>query len=58
MPRLGSAKELGRQMKFGIETVFSLVNDAGGINGHQLKLFSTDDQSSALSLSLEKSDRT
>jgi branched-chain amino acid transport system substrate-binding protein len=29
-------------MKFGIETVFSLVNDTGGINGHQLKLFSAD----------------
>jgi ABC-type branched-subunit amino acid transport system substrate-binding protein len=42
-PFSGSAKELGRQMKFGIETVFSLVNDAGGINGRQLKLFSADD---------------
>src|SRR3954454_7426863 len=30
-------------MKFGIETVFSLVNDTGGINGRQLKLFSADD---------------
>ena len=30
-------------MKFGIETVFSLVNDAGGINGRLLKLFSADD---------------
>jgi ABC-type branched-subunit amino acid transport system substrate-binding protein len=42
-PFSGSAKELGRQMKFGIETVFSLVNDTGGINGHQLKLFLADD---------------
>src|SRR4051812_41638052 len=42
-PFSGSAKELGRQMKLGIETVFSLVNDTGGINGHQLKLFSADD---------------
>jgi ABC-type branched-subunit amino acid transport system substrate-binding protein len=42
-PFSGSAKELGRQMKFGIETVFSLVNDAGGINGRLLKLFSADD---------------
>jgi ABC-type branched-subunit amino acid transport system substrate-binding protein len=42
-PFSGSAKELGRQMKIGIETVFSLVNDTGGINGRQLKLFSADD---------------
>jgi branched-chain amino acid transport system substrate-binding protein len=42
-PFSGSAKELGRQMKLGIETVFSLVNDTGGINGRQLKLFSADD---------------
>src|SRR4051812_42856500 len=42
-PFSGSAKELGRQMKIGIETVFSLVNDSGGINGRQLKLFSADD---------------
>ena len=42
-PFSGSAKELGRQMKFGIETVFSLVNDTGGINGRQLKFFSADD---------------
>src|SRR3954471_3047772 len=42
-PFSGSAKELGRQMKLGIEPVFSLVNDTGGINGRQLKLFSADD---------------
>ena len=42
-PFSGSAKELGRQMKLGIETVFSLVNEAGGVNGRQLKLFSADD---------------
>ena len=42
-PFSGPAKELGRQMKIGIETVFSLVNEAGGVNGRQLKLFSADD---------------
>ena len=30
-------------MKIGIETLFSLVNDTGAINGRQLKLFSADD---------------
>jgi ABC-type branched-subunit amino acid transport system substrate-binding protein len=42
-PFSGSAKELGRQMKIGIETVFSVVNEAGGVSGRQLKLFSADD---------------
>ena len=42
-PFSGPAKELGRQMKIGIETAFNLVNDSGGINGRQLKLFSRDD---------------
>jgi ABC-type branched-subunit amino acid transport system substrate-binding protein/rare lipoprotein A (peptidoglycan hydrolase) len=42
-PFSGSAKELGRQMKLGIETAFSLANETGGVNGRQLKLFSADD---------------
>src|SRR4051812_42069682 len=42
-PFSGPAKELGRQMKIGIETVFSLVNEGGAVNGRQLKLFSADD---------------
>jgi ABC-type branched-subunit amino acid transport system substrate-binding protein len=42
-PFSGSAKELGRQMKLGIETAFSVVNETGGVNGRQLKLFSADD---------------
>jgi branched-chain amino acid transport system substrate-binding protein len=42
-PFSGSAKELGRQMKLGIETVFNLVNDSGGVHGRKLKLFSADD---------------
>jgi branched-chain amino acid transport system substrate-binding protein len=39
----GSAKELGNQMKLGIETAFNLVNESGGIHGRQLKLVAADD---------------
>lgn len=42
-PFTGSAKELGHQMKLGIETAFNLANDAGGINDRQLKLTAADD---------------
>ena len=42
-PFSGSAKELGRQMKLGIDTVFNQVNDAGGVNGRRLKLVAADD---------------
>ena len=42
-PFSGSARELGRQMKLGIETAFNRVNDAGGIDGRMLKLFAADD---------------
>ena len=42
-PFSGSAKELGRQMKLGIETAFGVANAAGGVHGRQLKLFSADD---------------
>src|SRR5437660_11365625 len=42
-PFSGSAKELGRQMKIGIETAFAVANDAGGLNGRRLRLFSADD---------------
>jgi ABC-type branched-subunit amino acid transport system substrate-binding protein len=42
-PLSGSAKELGRQMKLGLDTTFGAVNDAGGINGRQLRLVSVDD---------------
>jgi ABC-type branched-subunit amino acid transport system substrate-binding protein len=42
-PFSGSAKELGSQMKLGIETAFALANDAGGINGRQVKLMAADD---------------
>jgi ABC-type branched-subunit amino acid transport system substrate-binding protein len=42
-PFSGSAKELGRQMKMGIETAFNLANDAGGVHGRQLRLVAADD---------------
>jgi ABC-type branched-subunit amino acid transport system substrate-binding protein len=42
-PFSGPAKELGRQMKLGVETAFGAINDAGGINGRQLRLISVDD---------------
>lgn len=42
-PFSGSAKELGRQMKLGIETAFNRVNDAGGIDGRMLRLYAADD---------------
>src|SRR5262249_8206795 len=39
----GSAKELGHQMKLGIETAFNLINDSGGIHRRQLRLVAADD---------------
>jgi branched-chain amino acid transport system substrate-binding protein len=42
-PFTGSAKELGNQMKIGLETAFNLVNDAGGVHGRQLRLVTGDD---------------
>jgi branched-chain amino acid transport system substrate-binding protein len=42
-PFTGSANELGNQTKVGIETAFNLINDAGGINGRQLRLVAADD---------------
>lgn len=42
-PFSGPAKELGRQMKLGIDTAFSLANDSGGVFGRQLKLVAADD---------------
>jgi len=42
-PFTGAAKELGNQMRLGIETAFKLANDAGGINGRQAKLMVADD---------------
>jgi ABC-type branched-subunit amino acid transport system substrate-binding protein len=42
-PFSGSARELGRQMKLGIDTAFNRINDAGGINGRMLRLIAADD---------------
>jgi ABC-type branched-subunit amino acid transport system substrate-binding protein len=42
-PFSGPAKELGRQMKLGLDTAFAALNEAGGINGRQLRLVAADD---------------
>jgi ABC-type branched-subunit amino acid transport system substrate-binding protein len=42
-PFSGSAKELGRQMKLGIDTAFNRVNEAGGVEGRMLKLIAADE---------------
>ncbi len=42
-PLSGAAKELGRQMKLGLDTAFAAINDAGGINGRHLRLTAVDD---------------
>jgi len=42
-PFSGPARELGRQMKLGLEAAFGALNDAGGINGRQLHLVAVDD---------------
>jgi ABC-type branched-subunit amino acid transport system substrate-binding protein len=42
-PFSGSARELGRQMKLGIDTAFDRVNDTGGVNGRMLRLLAADD---------------
>jgi branched-chain amino acid transport system substrate-binding protein len=34
-PFSGSARELGRQMKLGIETAFNRINDGGGVDGRK-----------------------
>ncbi|MBV9562136.1 MAG: ABC transporter substrate-binding protein [Bradyrhizobium sp.] len=42
-PFTGAARELGRQMKLGVDTAFNRANESGGVNGRQLKLISADD---------------
>jgi branched-chain amino acid transport system substrate-binding protein len=42
-PFSGASRELGRQMKIGIETAFNQINDAGGANGRLLRLMTADD---------------
>lgn len=39
----GPAKELGTQMKVGVELAFDEANDAGGVNGQVLELDALDD---------------
>lgn len=39
----GPASELGTEMRLGLESAFSEVNAAGGIDGHRLALVSLDD---------------
>jgi len=43
VPLSGASKELGVQIKMGIETAFDVVNDAGGIGGRRLRLVAYDD---------------
>jgi ABC-type branched-subunit amino acid transport system substrate-binding protein len=42
-PFSGSSRELGRQMKLGIDTAFNRINESGGVDGRMLKLFAADD---------------
>jgi len=42
-PFSGASRELGRQMKLGIDAAFSRANDAGGVNGRMLRLIAADD---------------
>src|SRR5262249_34905498 len=42
-PFRGSAKELGRQMKLGIDTMSSAINAGGGLNGRKVRFIAADD---------------
>jgi branched-chain amino acid transport system substrate-binding protein len=42
-PFTGPAKELGQNMKLGIETAFNVTNANGGVHGRQLRLVAVDD---------------
>jgi branched-chain amino acid transport system substrate-binding protein len=42
-PFSGASKELGRQMKLGIDIAFNRINDAGGVDGRMLHLVAADD---------------
>lgn len=39
----GPAEQLGNEMKAGADAYFSVVNQAGGVNGRKIKLISVDD---------------
>jgi branched-chain amino acid transport system substrate-binding protein len=42
-PLSGAAKELGQNMKLGIDAAFSVANTKGGVHGRKLRLISVDD---------------
>jgi ABC-type branched-subunit amino acid transport system substrate-binding protein len=42
-PFSGASRELGRQMKLGIDTAFNRANETGGVNGRVLRLIAADD---------------
>ena len=42
-PFTGPAKELGQNMKVGIEVAFNMANANGGVHGRQLRLIAADD---------------
>ena len=42
-PFSGAAKELGQNMKLGIEAAFNAVNERGGVHGRKLRLIAADD---------------
>jgi len=42
-PFSGTAKELGQNMKIGIEAAFNAVNASGGVHSRQLRLIAADD---------------
>ena len=42
-PFSGPAKELGQNMKLGIDAAFNVANTKGGVNGRQLRLVAADD---------------
>ena len=42
-PLTGVSKELGRQMRVGLEVAFARANAAGGVNGRKLNLIALDD---------------
>jgi branched-chain amino acid transport system substrate-binding protein len=42
-PFTGPAKELGRQMKVGLDVAFGAANEAGGVAGRKVKLIALDD---------------
>jgi ABC-type branched-subunit amino acid transport system substrate-binding protein len=42
-PFSGSARELGRQMKVGLDVAFAAANEAGGVHGRKIRLVALDD---------------